>query len=393
MSAKAPIVVVADDLTGAAEMAAIGHLSGLPTQLCLRGALPKRHDSGLLVIDTDSRLLAAGEARQRIKDVLGNLQWAPGTRFYKKTDSVLRGNVTVECTVMQEACGYQSTLLCPANPRKGRCIREGIYTVEGVALDKTPFAKDPDHPARSAQVLELLGDASDRPILITANKAIPCTSPGRILIANTASETETEFWGRLASTRDELLPAGGADLFEAWLEALGHPQGPPSPPPPCTGPRLLVSGSLTPEAARFRSELAGKGIASATLGIDEPPKNWLYLVEQALAAGEAAMLATPEEAVVVSDRAGALDQLLCAALQQLREGVFPRNLFAEGGATAALTAAALQWDRFEVRHVWAVGVVTLVPVKDPERSLTLKPGSYVWPEAIRRSILNQHTQA
>ena len=47
------ILVIADDLTGAAEIAGIGHYYGLPTRV-IRDR-PARRESGLTVADTDSR--------------------------------------------------------------------------------------------------------------------------------------------------------------------------------------------------------------------------------------------------------------------------------------------------------------------------------------------------
>lgn len=52
------------------------------------------------------------------------------------------------------------TLLVPANPSRGRIIRDGRYFVDGIPLNEPAFARDPEHPPRSSSVAEMLGDAS-----------------------------------------------------------------------------------------------------------------------------------------------------------------------------------------------------------------------------------------
>ena len=59
-----------------------------------------------------------------------------------------------------------------------------------------------------------------------------------------------------------------------------------------------------------------------------------------------------------------------------------RHLMIEGGATAAATLAALGWDELAVAGEWAQGVVTLRPAAAPGILVTMKPGSYDWPESL-----------
>ena len=57
-----------------------------------------------------------------------------------------------------------------------------------------------------------------------------------------------------------------------------------------------------------------------------------------------------------------------------------KNLFAEGGATSAELVRRMKWARLEVRREWARGVATLALAEGTSRWLTIKPGSYSWPE-------------
>ena len=70
-------------------------------------------------------------------------------------------------------------------------------------------------------------------------------------------------------------------------------------------------------------------------------------------------------------------------LKQLREPgrrVPIESIFAEGGATAAELVRRMNWPRLEVRYEWATGVATLAVADENTRWLTIKPGSYSWPD-------------
>src|SRR5579864_2587508 len=103
------ILVLADDLTGAAEIAAIGVEHGLKTELAT--AAPSKIDADLLVIDTDTRPLPGPRAAVRITELLGQL---PRTEMlFKKTDSVLRGQIIPELRAIQNSLQIPAALLIP----------------------------------------------------------------------------------------------------------------------------------------------------------------------------------------------------------------------------------------------------------------------------------------
>jgi uncharacterized protein YgbK (DUF1537 family) len=52
----------------------------------------------------------------------------------------------------------------------------------------------------------------------------------------------------------------------------------------------------------------------------------------------------------------------------------------EGGATAAKLVRDLGWQRLNVLRELAPGVVTLGAADGGECAMTMKPGSYSWPE-------------
>ena len=59
------------------------------------------------------------------------------------------------------------------------------------------------------------------------------------------------------------------------------------------------------------------------------------------------------------------------------------QIYVEGGATAVELVRRLGWDRLTVLREVAPGVATLGGGGAPSPCLTIKPGSYTWPDQIR----------
>ena len=97
------ILVIADDFTGAAEMAGICLGYGLKVSLCL-GSLTDCN-AEVLVISTDSRSMKKEAALSVVERItLQALQMKPDF-VYKKIDSVLRGFVSEELTLQLNIFG------------------------------------------------------------------------------------------------------------------------------------------------------------------------------------------------------------------------------------------------------------------------------------------------
>jgi uncharacterized protein YgbK (DUF1537 family) len=58
------------------------------------------------------------------------------------------------------------------------------------------------------------------------------------------------------------------------------------------------------------------------------------------------------------------------------------ELFIEGGATAEAVLHKLQWQTFDVIGQYAPGVVQMRVLGGQDNYVTIKPGSYLWPDRI-----------
>src|SRR3954468_20381794 len=125
-------LVIADDLTGAAEIAGIGHRFGLATRLLRKPATAPGDDSneGLLVLDTDSRSQRPADAAETVRRFVDRLREQPFDLIFKKTDSALRGPVLAEVQSLATAFAKTGALLVPQNPSRGRTIRGSRYYID-----------------------------------------------------------------------------------------------------------------------------------------------------------------------------------------------------------------------------------------------------------------------
>lgn len=155
--------VIADDLTGAGDVALAFAAAGLKTEMAVPvGPLPARPGPGVRVwvIDTESRFLPPGAARVRVRRALGVLaHWNPDF-FFKKIDSTLRGNVGTELEEFLAAIHPSGPVpFVPAFPKMGRTVVNGRLLVNAVPLHRSPFGRDPRQPARTDRVEAFLGTA------------------------------------------------------------------------------------------------------------------------------------------------------------------------------------------------------------------------------------------
>jgi uncharacterized protein YgbK (DUF1537 family) len=186
------ILAIADDLTGAAEIAAHGLRHGLPSRL--NRSPVNSFEPGLTVLDTDTRNLQPRDAAAVIAKFIPPDVSKLVDLIFKKTDSVLRGPILAELHAMMPAIGVKSALLVPQNPSRGRTIFRGAYQVAGIPLAETAFRNDPTYPAWSSNALQLLKRSST----LEASYAEPYQPdpiPTGVLLGGGENEADLAYWG------------------------------------------------------------------------------------------------------------------------------------------------------------------------------------------------------
>lgn len=392
--AMLPTLVFADNLTGACEIAGIASRAGLKTRLSMDPEPPSAKADSLLIVDTETRRLSAAQASARLEYFLAVVPRE--ARVFKKCDSVLRGNVAAEISVLASHLRRPISLLVPANPLLERRIRGGQYLVGDLPLHRTPLGRDPLHPIFTDRVTQLVGSWSgpgpSAPVSIDPEHALPGAG---LVIAGTETVADMDKWvSRLNST---ILPAGSAAFFERMLTAAPNAVAPIDM-RFLQLPTLLISGSNTPKQ-RTLLESAAETVA---LSLEELERRgdaaltaWRKRVMRQMKEGGRAFVYIDDSMTsdpAVQARIACAFALITEAMAA-KFGSKPWHLIIEGGATAAAIAAALGRRRFRVLQDWGPGVVTLDNESGIQPWLTLKPSSYPWPTSLQEHLFPTFAEA
>lgn len=366
------ILIIADDLSGAAELAGIAASRGYSAEV--HTELDTSSEAEVIAVDSQTRSLPAGGAAEKIKSIVESAKELPPGWIYKKTDSVLRGNIRAELEALLSATGKQRALFIPANPGKQRCIRGGTYLVDGVPLNETVFANDPDHPQRTANVIEALGQGQLEIQSIPENEPLPQSG---IVVPDI--NTCEHIAARVSEVGPGTVAAGAAEFFHALLNARSTDRKPSLNTRFETGRLLFVCGSLAAWEQNIAHRMKTGNVPIFTAGQHKG-------LRDALKDGDKAMVA-------IGDASNTKNSSPEALLEQLIDTAAAAGdlnldyIFLEGGATASAFMARQGWKRFRVLPSDMLGVGCLRPSTDSfAPTLLVKPGSYPWPEEIWATI-------
>ena len=349
------MIVIADDITGAAEIAGIAFEYGQQVRLvCGCGTATNwTTTDAITVIATDTRSMTAVEAVAETRRVA-----MPFTdcHIFKKTDSALRGHVVEELAALMETTGLHRAVYLPANPSKGRIIRKGSYYIKGEPIHKTDFRFDPEFPARTSVLEERFPDAAAHGIIM------PDAENERdiISIVHDYDDGQTIF-------------AGAADLFKIMLSPYEElrrqrPKGP-----------LLTSGSSIILCGSTQSKPLDLGIPIAPMprAIYDGASDLTLWDTTAYDQQQSLILTVPHTHRTGKAVAVHLRTVMAEMTKRLIARHHPDQLIIEGGATAWAILNALGWTQLDIVRQFAPGVVQMRSVTTGTLVM-LKPGSYPW---------------
>lgn len=349
------IAVIADDLTGAAEVAGIACTYGLKTELLI-GVEERLPLCDVVVIATNTRSMTKDDAVAYTRLVASNLN-NEHIKVFKKTDSALRGHVMEELSAILSVLPFSQVLYVPANPSKKRIIRDGIYYIDGKPISETDFSRDPEFPAVTSSLKERFPQAKQlnicMPDICSEKDILPLVS---------------------ALSADTLL-AGAADLFNVWLQSQGYVRR-------CGHFRwsiqkkrmVVVCGSTQSNPPQVGMAIVPMprevydGMASVSL--------WWKQIYPIYKRHKAVILTIPYVHLTGHEVAMRLRKAIADIVRWIVSESCPEELVVEGGATAYACLDALSWHEFRVIGEFAPGVVRMSALNDTV--VTLKPGSYSW---------------
>jgi D-threonate/D-erythronate kinase len=354
------IAVIADDFTGAAELAGISLRYGLKVELCVGEVEYKNAD--VLVVSTDSRSLKKNEGIRITEELLKKILELKPKLIYKKIDSVLRGYVLEEAKLQMKLMGKSRVLIMPANPSLGRTIKNGEYFIEGVRITETGFAHDPEFPIKADSVKEMLNNEVE---VLKFNDALP----GKGIVVGEVSEFgDYNYWAD--KVNEEIVLVGAGDFFTALLNKYYQPQQQKQ--FEMQLPHLYVCGTAFKERKEFIKKLNCVSWLPEVVNED-----WLKKTGDIIKNKQKAVIAIDNS----TGSALALRTKMAKGVKEIVKIETIKEIFIEGGSTAAAILQELKIKILESTDEISRGVVRM---KADDLFITVKPGSYELPEQIKR---------
>ena len=381
------LAVITDDFTGASEIAGVALAKGYRTVIETRPV--RRPDADVIVIATDMRSLAAADAANLSAKLTEQILAFKPDFIFKKVDSVLRGNIGPELEAQIHIERKSAALLVPANPSRKRTIANGIYYVDNMPVAESGFSQNRSAFPSSSRVIDIL-ESRGASMVTCVSLDDSLKAPG-VLVGNAASNEDLSAWA--THIDDRLVPAGAADFFAAILDCRPAPQrinG--AQVSTAIGTRTLyLCGSNYP-SSREAVAIAGNHGASIVGMPDEiyygdkvnsdAVRVWARNVESALFKGHTVVVA----ALQIQQGDCLSGRQITAAMAEVAGYVVRRNavdeLMIEGGATSQAVMDTLQIDHLYPSDAVAPGVTRMRVDNYPDLHITMKPGSYRWPDKI-----------
>ena len=352
------IAVIADDFTGAAELGGISLRYGLKVELCVGEV--EYGNADVLIVSTDSRSLNKNQAIAVTEKAVKQILQLKPKWIYKKIDSVLRGYVLDEARVQMQLMNKSKAFIMPANPSLGRTIKNGQYFVNGIKINEAGFEHDPEFPITASSVREILNNEVE--VLKAGDKATK-----GIIVGGAEMVGDYELWVDEADSETVLVGAG--DFFTALLNQayeIKQEHG-----FEMLKPHLYVSGTAFKER---KAQIKNSDCVSYLP--DLPGDEWLTKTGDIIRKFQKAIIAIDGSPAAPA----ALRMTMATAVKELAERESIKEIFIEGGSTAAAVLQEMSIKRLEPINELERGVVRM---KANDVFITAKPGSYGLPEQIK----------
>ena len=379
---------IADDFTGATDLAALLARSGVAVSL--RIGLPSEAPSDtapLEIIALKCRTAPVAEAVAETRAALAWLRRAGATRFFWKYcstfDSTAKGNIGPVAEALMADLGTDQTIYCPAFPENGRSIFMGHLFVGEQLLSDSPMKDHPLTPMRDSSLMRLLAPQVTRPVGLAnrltvakgsqALKArldeLAAAGVAHVVVDAVGNEDLTVIAEACQSM--PLLTGGSAvamGLPVLWQrQGLLPLAGKTTSQGGADGPAIVLSGSCSAMTNRQVAAYIARGNPAFRLDpIDiaaHGPTAALDWLAQQHADAAPMLYATAEPAAVKAAqaalgtaRAGQLvEEALAACALSARDRGYRRFVVA-GGETSGAVAHALGIDRLDIGPEIAPGV-------------------------------------
>lgn len=410
--------VIADDFTGATDIASFLAQNGLTTiQFNGVPAGDRAVGAQAIVISLKSRSCPAEQAVAQSLAALAWLQQQGCERFYFKYcstfDSTAQGNIGPVTDALLTALGESLTVICPALPVNGRTVYQGHLFVGDRLLSDSGMRHHPVTPMHDSNLLRLMAaQATGQAGLIAAAQVDQGAEAVRqalgqlgeqginYVVIDTLNEQHLLTQGE--ALRDLRLVTGGSGLAiglarqwamagadAAAAEQAGRPQGDRA---------VVLSGScsqMTQRQVSVYRQLAPAQEVQVERCLQDADGYALQLCDWVAANSHQALApllfatADAQQLQLIQQQYGArrsseaVEQLFAAVTRELQRSGWQRFIVA-GGETSGVVAQSLGVTAFHIGPTISPGVPWVRDIQQP-LSLALKSGNFGDEDFFRRA--------
>ncbi|MGD1925719.1 MAG: 3-oxo-tetronate kinase [Paracoccaceae bacterium] len=411
---------IADDFTGATDLAALLARSGVPVslRLDLPNSPPDPGDiAPIEVIALKCRTAPVAEAVSETRAALAWLQQAGAQRFFWKYcstfDSTAEGNGGPVAEALMADLGTDRTIYCPAFPENGRSIFMGNLFVGEQPLAESPMKDHPLTPMRDSNLMRLLEPQVTRPVgLANRLKVAAGAGPLRDWINALAAEgvahivvdavANEDLYTIAQACHDLPLMTGGSavamplpDLYRKAGHLSGAADTESTSVP--EGGAIVLSGSCSAmtrkQVAAFAATNPAFKLDPITLAKYGPGAALDWLAAQAKAQTTIVYAtAEPEDVQAAQSalgtaKAGEVVEQALAEIAIAARDSGTRRFVVAGGETSGAVSKALQVTRLGIGREIAPGVPwTFTTSGGTPIALTLKSGNFGGPEFFAEAL-------
>lgn len=395
--------VVADDFTGASDVANTLTRSGARTMLYLglpQGPAEAGADAAVVALRTRALPAPAAVAQSCAACgwLLENAAEQILFKYCSTFDSTPEGNIGPVAEALIAATGAEFAIVCPAFPSTGRTVYQGHLFVGDRLLSETGMAQHPLTPMTDPDIRRWLARQTRLPVghvdlatlrsggLVAALAAAE-TRGERLIVADALSEDDLVLLGRGAAGHRLVTGASGIAMGLPANFGIGAARRDRPPFAGAGGPALVLSGSCSRATRRQvevyrRTHPALAVAAEAALDLDAAfPAIWDFVAGHRDAAP--LVFSTSEPAALASLQARFGSELLARAFERLFARLARRaidagfqRLVVAGGETSGAVAGVLGPVGVLTGPEIARGVPALMLANGPTLALALKSGNF-----------------
>jgi 3-dehydrotetronate 4-kinase len=407
---------IADDITGASDLANTLTRGGLPTVLAIGVPEGEVAGGGAVVVALKTRTIAADDA---VAQSLEAWRWlakrgahAVMVKYCSTFDSTAKGNIGPIVDAVLDAAGGKLSIVCPAFPTNRRTVYKGRLFVGDVPLDESSMRDHPLTPMRDASLVRLMAAQTPHEVGLIAWETVAqgedavraaldaaLAAGTRHLVVDAITDADLRTIAEAAWGRAMLTGGSGIAIGVPALCREHGGQGADAAFPQVRGPSFVVAGSCsaatTAQVAAFQ---AGGGSAyridplrlATDPGAVAEAKSWARAN-----LGERPILvystASPDvlrdvQAQLGQERAASLVEHALARVTAHAVEAGARRVIVAGGETSGAVMQALGVRLLRIGPEIDPGVPWTATLGDKPMALALKSGNFGGPDFFTRAF-------